>query len=79
VDAFFDGVFFFDFQPFFKKVIVNFSFYGDGFVAFFRRSVSLSSYLVFSGRTLFKVSRIISVSPFCFTANYIFNHTKYSI
>jgi hypothetical protein len=43
MDAFFDGVFLFDSEPFFKKVIVDFGFYGYAFVAFLRRYGYLSS------------------------------------
>ena len=43
MNAFLDGVFFFDFEPFLKEVIVNLSFHGYAFVALFRRFTSLSS------------------------------------
>jgi len=41
VNAFFNGVFLFDLQPFVKKVIVNLNLYGNAFVAFLRRFVPL--------------------------------------
>jgi hypothetical protein len=43
MNAFFNGVFLFDLEPFIKKVIVNLNLYRDAFKAFFRRFVSLLS------------------------------------
>jgi hypothetical protein len=37
VNAFLDGVFFFDFEPFFKEVIIDLRFDSDAFIAFFGR------------------------------------------
>jgi hypothetical protein len=37
VDAFFYGIFLFDFEPFFKEVIIYLSLDSDAFVAFFGR------------------------------------------
>ena len=42
MNAFVYDVFFFDFEPFFEEVIVDFSFNGDGFIAFSRQIVFLS-------------------------------------
>ena len=75
MDAFLDCVFFFDFKPFFKKVIVNLSFYCNAFVAFLRRLFPPSSKLAYV--YLFKVSRNVIVSSQCSTANYILNCTVF--
>ncbi len=35
MNAFFNGVFVFDFEPFFEKVVINLRLYSNAFVAFF--------------------------------------------